>query len=317
MWQNIETAPKDGSWVLILIPGGRMLIARRWTEIFQGDNGLGIYIEPTHWHPLPETPGGKVTSEPARDEIDVGRIIRDALGPIICARDGRHFKPLVNGLIRAVEKACESELARLRAAVETYEVVMPSIYAELDEARAECEAAKKEVAEYKEITHSWAMQAKRSDEVADEEEKRADKAEAERDAERAACESLRYERDQLEEKCERERARADASETQLIGERDRCEEWADKLAYAIAHVEDIGEHSNLNKPWEAAYNLLTSDSEVREMRDVEKPDPETHSRSDAARTPSSQRAKTHGRCPQDGQRTRLRAGQGGRGGSIA
>ena len=121
MWQNIETAPKDGSWVLILIPGGRMLIARRWTEIFQSDNGLGIYIEPTHWHPLPRTPGGEVTSEPARDGIDVGRIIRDALGPIICARDGRHFKPLVNGLIRDVEKACESELDEARARAEAAE----------------------------------------------------------------------------------------------------------------------------------------------------------------------------------------------------
>ncbi len=72
---------------------------------------------------------------------------------------------------------------------------------------------------------------------------------------KAECEAAKKERDRL-----------DASETQLIGERDRFEEWADKLAYAIAHVEDIGEHSNLNKPWEEAYNLLTSDSEVREMK---------------------------------------------------
>jgi predicted nuclease with TOPRIM domain len=42
------------------------------------------------------------------------------------------------------------------------------------------------------------------------------------------------------------------SETQLIQERDEAEEAADKLAYSIASLEEIGEHSNVNDPWENA-----------------------------------------------------------------
>ena len=40
-------------------------------------------------------------------------------------------------------------------------------------------------------------------------------------------------------------------ERELCEERDHAEEWADRLALAIAvHLdEDPGEHSNLNNPW--------------------------------------------------------------------
>lgn len=34
-----------------------------------------------------------------------------------------------------------------------------------------------------------------------------------------------------------------------VDRRDAAEEWADKLAHAIAGAEDIGEHSNVNSPW--------------------------------------------------------------------
>ncbi|PWK81663.1 hypothetical protein C8D88_11674 [Lentzea atacamensis] len=44
----------------------------------------------------------------------------------------------------------------------------------------------------------------------------------------------------------------------LIDERDSAEEWADKLAYAIAPVEVIGEHSNANNPWANALEFLES-----------------------------------------------------------
>ena len=48
------------------------------------------------------------------------------------------------------------------------------------------------------------------------------------------------------------------SERELAEQRDHAEEWADKLAEAIAlHFrEDIGEHSNLNNPWAHAHNLI-------------------------------------------------------------
>lgn len=40
--------------------------------------------------------------------------------------------------------------------------------------------------------------------------------------------------------------------TQVIEERDAYHDWADKLAYAIAPQEWIGEHSSANSPWENA-----------------------------------------------------------------
>ena len=46
------------------------------------------------------------------------------------------------------------------------------------------------------------------------------------------------------------------SEDQLIGERDQAQEAADRLAYAIGSVEEIGEHSNLNCPWTNACELV-------------------------------------------------------------
>lgn len=48
------------------------------------------------------------------------------------------------------------------------------------------------------------------------------------------------------------------SERELAEQRDHAEEWADNLAGAIAaHFrEDIGEHSNLNRPWANAHNLI-------------------------------------------------------------
>lgn len=48
----------------------------------------------------------------------------------------------------------------------------------------------------------------------------------------------------------------DRDEDQLIGERDHLHEVADRLAYAIAPVEVIGEHSDHNDPWDNAYEEL-------------------------------------------------------------
>lgn len=42
----------------------------------------------------------------------------------------------------------------------------------------------------------------------------------------------------------------------VLRERDEREEWADRLAYAIAPVEEIGEHSSSNNPWQRALDFL-------------------------------------------------------------
>ena len=47
-------------------------------------------------------------------------------------------------------------------------------------------------------------------------------------------------------------------QSQLIDERDRATEAADRLAYALFGVEEIGEHTNLNCPWENAAERLES-----------------------------------------------------------
>lgn len=59
--------------------------------------------------------------------------------------------------------------------------------------------------------------------------------------------------------------RESAAHEVTISQRDAAEEWADKLAYAVAPIEVIGEHSNLNNPWEQAYNLVRSDANVQAL----------------------------------------------------
>lgn len=60
-WQPIETAPKDGTSVLVVGAYGYVLMAR-WKEMTRVPSrwesyGLGaIRFEPTHWMPLPEPP---------------------------------------------------------------------------------------------------------------------------------------------------------------------------------------------------------------------------------------------------------------------
>ena len=63
MWQTIDSAPRDGSRVLLFEAGGFMAevcwgewIGGEWRDIGDiGCNGQWGY-EPTHWQPLPPPP---------------------------------------------------------------------------------------------------------------------------------------------------------------------------------------------------------------------------------------------------------------------
>ena len=63
-WQPIETAPKDGTWVFLYVPGHGPTRAK-WSRLVSGVYGWtshqsGNYISrATHWMPLPEPPEEK------------------------------------------------------------------------------------------------------------------------------------------------------------------------------------------------------------------------------------------------------------------
>lgn len=65
---------------------------------------------------------------------------------------------------------------------------------------------------------------------------------------------------------ERQNRDLDRSLDETLRQRDFMQGMADKLAYAIAPVEDIGEHSSGNCPWESALDLVTSAAEVDRLR---------------------------------------------------
>lgn len=67
-WQPIETAPKDGSWILLGYflgsgGGGHPMVAmwhslhEKWCDGKSTYNDKG-YFSPTHWMPLPKDPDG-------------------------------------------------------------------------------------------------------------------------------------------------------------------------------------------------------------------------------------------------------------------
>lgn len=61
-WQPIETAPKDGTAILAMLPGSDISHSIRWNEINRGwcltwDGWkLGQYNQPTRWMPMPPEP---------------------------------------------------------------------------------------------------------------------------------------------------------------------------------------------------------------------------------------------------------------------
>lgn len=63
-WQPIETAPKDGTWILVWMPDRGVMVVS-WGEHYRNDNEYGWmdYLdsffeldEATHWMPSPEPP---------------------------------------------------------------------------------------------------------------------------------------------------------------------------------------------------------------------------------------------------------------------
>jgi hypothetical protein len=77
-WQPIDTAPNDGTWILLYggncgedeYDGGSRIVSAQWTRFLNGqkmvkghwqfawfDGGYyGEYKNPTHWMPLPAGP---------------------------------------------------------------------------------------------------------------------------------------------------------------------------------------------------------------------------------------------------------------------
>ncbi|MCX4543831.1 hypothetical protein [Streptomyces sp. NBC_01565] len=65
---------------------------------------------------------------------------------------------------------------------------------------------------------------------------------------------------------ERRNRDLDRALDETVRERDFMESMADKLAYAVAPLEDIGEHSSENCPWQNALELITPAAEVDRLR---------------------------------------------------
>lgn len=65
MWQPIETAPKDGSCVLLYWPDIDSIATGAWyaplgcVEHWCKDCRVTYCIDPTHWMPLPDPPKSK------------------------------------------------------------------------------------------------------------------------------------------------------------------------------------------------------------------------------------------------------------------
>jgi multidrug efflux pump subunit AcrA (membrane-fusion protein) len=69
----------------------------------------------------------------------------------------------------------------------------------------------------------------------------------------------------VEELAERGRLLSEMAD-QSLQQWDTAQEMADKLAYAVAPLEVIGEHSSGNCPWENALELITPVAEVDRLR---------------------------------------------------
>jgi hypothetical protein len=64
-WQPIDSAPKDGTPILIAL-GTRMDLARwrRQDQCWEGPDSCAFSEQPTHWMPLPDPPVSASPEEP-------------------------------------------------------------------------------------------------------------------------------------------------------------------------------------------------------------------------------------------------------------
>ena len=69
MWQPIETAPKDGSFILLATPKGRIADGF-WSPVYGVWSWPYVVVEPTHWMPLPELPGAQTQPAPSVPDAD-------------------------------------------------------------------------------------------------------------------------------------------------------------------------------------------------------------------------------------------------------
>lgn len=63
-WQGIESAPRDGTLILVPVGHGVMDVVSWWGGAWRETaNALAIRDEPTHWMPLPTPPAGGSDAE--------------------------------------------------------------------------------------------------------------------------------------------------------------------------------------------------------------------------------------------------------------
>lgn len=56
-WKDIKSAPKDGTFVLVSLPSGYIMIMQYAQNGYWRKNAGGMKgQQPTHWMPLPEPP---------------------------------------------------------------------------------------------------------------------------------------------------------------------------------------------------------------------------------------------------------------------
>jgi predicted alpha/beta hydrolase family esterase len=55
-WQTIETAPKDGTWLLVQSADWTLPEVAQWCRSRRYWQTMESNVKPTHWMPLPEPP---------------------------------------------------------------------------------------------------------------------------------------------------------------------------------------------------------------------------------------------------------------------
>lgn len=73
-WQPIETAPRDGTPILVYENYGKGVVMTVMVAVKGNFPGDGWLWNPTHWMPLPEPPDGAVLKKTVVTNLGVRRI---------------------------------------------------------------------------------------------------------------------------------------------------------------------------------------------------------------------------------------------------